>query len=439
MTKNNISDPELINDIENVYPLRSVAVQDVISNNQGFLTQWATLLFSVILLILLISTNLIYYPDIINVRSKLIGFNAPKEIITKQDGKIIKLFVNNNDFVREGKMLMWIESTAEHQEVINLDNLLDSSIYYLSNNSAKKINYFNTINFTHLGELQVYYQQLISAYQLFSNNYVNGYAQKKIKILTSDINGINILNSNLKKQKEITEEDIKLIKEEYEANESLYADKIISPQELRVGKSKLLNRQISIPQIESILISNDALSREKKKEIYDLQHTALEQKVAFAQALKTLKSHIDDWKKRYIVYASITGKVIFTIPLQEHQYLTNNKIVGFVNPMSSKFYAEVILPQSNFGQIHLGQKVQLRFDAYPYNEFGTVNGKLDFISNVASDTGFIAQISLPNGLHTTQNKFIQYNSGLKADALIITQDLTIYKRLVNRVLLETSR
>lgn len=439
MTNYNNREDELFNDIEEASPLRSSSINEVISRKQGFLTQWASLLFLIILIIIFIAINFIHYPDIIKVRAKLIGFNAPKEIMARQDGKIVKLFFKNNDFVSEGNMLFWIESTADHKNVIDLDILLDSSIYYLSNNEEKKINYFTENKFTNLGEIQTSYHQFILAYQLFKNSFINGFVQNKFEILNNDINGINISNSKLRKQKDLTEEDIKLLKEDYSAFESLFTDKIISIQELRVEKSKVLNRQLGIPQIETIILSNEALLRQKKKEIYELQHSNLEQKEAFVQAIKTLKSRIDDWKKKFIVYAPVSGKVIFTISIQESKFLTNTNNIGYINPLSSKYYAEVILPQSNFGKIFLGQNVQLRFDAYQYNEFGIVNGKMDYISNVASDTGFIAQISLPKGLLTTQNKLLQYNSGLMADALIVTNDITIYKRMVYSLLKETNR
>jgi HlyD family secretion protein len=33
--------------------------------------------------------------------------------------------------------------------------------------------------------------------------------------------------------------------------------------------------------------------------------------------------------------------------------------------------------------------VQLKVNSYPYEEFGYIQGKLDYISNVATDSGFL--------------------------------------------------
>jgi HlyD family secretion protein len=100
-----------------------------------------------------------------------------------------------------------------------------------------------------------------------------------------------------------------------------------------------------------------------------------------------------------------------------------------VNPLvSPEYYAILNLPQYNFAKIKTMQRVQLRFDAYPYTEYGFVNGQLNFISEFATDSGFSADIILPLGLITDQNKAIQYRNGLTAEARVITKDM----RLLNK-------
>ncbi len=431
---------EINNNFDNNHLLRSSEIHDLISNKKSFLSRWAIFLFFVIFSILLISTNFIHYPEIIKVRSKLIGFNAPKEIYSKKDGKIVRLFVKNNDYVFKGDMLMWIESNADHKEVLYLDKLLDSCIILLKKNKLDTENLFFTTNyFTQLGELQSNYEQFMKIYQNYSNSYFNGYSQKKIEYILSDINGIITSTNNLYKQKNIIEEDIRLINEGYVSNETLFKEKVISSQDLRIEKSKLLNKQLNIPQIDASIITNQAFIREKKREIFELGHIDLEQKLSFTQALFTLKNLVKKWKEEYIITAPIDGIVILSVPLQENHYVNNANILGFINPKYSKYYAEVILPQANFGKVQIGQNVQLRFDAYPYNEFGIVNGNFHFISTIASDSGFIAQVFLPDGLITTKNVQLQYSSGLLADALIITKDITIYQKFVYTILKNTER
>ena len=424
---------------KNIGAIRSETMQEIISQKPGFISRWSLVFFAMILILLILSSWFIYYPDIITAKATLTGFNAPKEIVARQEGKLVKLFVKNNDEVKAGDMIGWMEANAKHNEVILLSVLLDSTIDLLTDGKTEKVNYFQIYNFSRLGELQVGYQQFITAYQQYNDYLVNGFYEHKKTLLQKDLTGLVSVNTNLKQQKNITQQDIELTKEGFKANEYLFKEKVISQQDLRTEKSKVLNRQISIPQLEASVLSNEASYRDKQKEINELEHSISQQKAIFLQALQTMKSAVDEWKRKNIITAPVNGKVSFIIPLQENQYLALGKLLGYVNPLKSKYFAEVNLPQNNFGKIRISQKVQLRFDAYPYNEFGFVSGNLNYISDVSTDSGFIAQVELPKGLITTQNKKIQYSTGLKADALIITKNQRLMERLFNTISKQTSR
>ena len=123
------------------------------------------------------------------------------------------------------------------------------------------------------------------------------------------------------------------------------------------------------------------------------------------------------------------GRVFFTLPLQQNKFIEQGKLLGYINPPDSKYYVEISLPQQNSGKVDAGMQVQLRFDAYPYQEIGFVKGKLDYISPIASDTGFLATIRLDSGLVTNLKNKIQYKNGLQAQALVITKDMRLLQRL----------
>jgi len=423
-----------IKEIRNTFNNHGIEIDEIISSKPPFIVKWGITFFLILIFLFLLSSWLISYPDIIISRSRLIGFNAPKEIITKQEGKIIKIFTKNDSTIKEGEMIAWIEASVNHKLVIDLSYMLDSAITLLKRDSSEKLSSFTFNDFPQLGELQSYFQQFIIAYQQF-----NGFYQKKKKILISDLNGIKLTNENLQLQKSLTNQDIQLTQDGYKANEYLFSEKVISKQDLRTEKSKYLNKQLSIQQINALILSNEALFREKRKEIYDLEHSIELEKSSFLQALNTLKSNVEDWKRKFIITASVSGKIEFIIPLQENQYLKSGTLLGYVNPANSKFYAETYLPQNNFGKIRIEQNVQLRFDAYPYNEFGFVKGKLIYISNISTDSGFIAQIDLPMGLVTSHKNNIHYTNGLKADAVIITKNLRLIERLFYSLTKQISR
>ena len=408
--------------------LRSEAMNEVISRKPGFIEKWALLFYLTIIILLLGSTWLIHYPDIIKTRAILTSTNAPKEILSRQDGRIIKLFVQNNQPVSKGEIIAFIESNAVHEQVLNLSDSLDSTVIDLENNNTQHItNRFST-DFKLFGELQQNYQQFISAYQQFKDYLEDGFYLKKRKVLNEDLFYLIQNHSILEQQKALILKDLNLSEETYKANEQLYKDKVISRQDDRNEQSKLLNKQISIPQINASLLNNQSQQREKQKEITELEHSISIQKMIFQQSVQTLKSFVDEWEVKYIIRSPLDGKLNFLTPIQENQFIKSGKSLGFIVPDNSLFYAEVTLPQYNFGKIDTNQFVQLRFDAYPYQEYGFIKGRITYISDLPTDSGFLAHIQMPNGLITNQNKLIHYREGLRAEAQIITKDIRLVER-----------
>ncbi|OQP57765.1 hypothetical protein A3860_09060 [Niastella vici] len=417
---------------------RSEIVQDVLDRKPKFIERWAFPLFLIILIALSGASWFVQYPDIIETRATITAANAPKEIMPYQEGRIVKLFIKNKDIVKKGDLLAWIESTANHGEVLKLSTLLDSCIELISTGQNAAVSELFNTNFNNLGELQQEYRGFVSSLQLFNDYIANGFYTKKKRNIENDIQSLEGTRQTIQNQKNLTEQQLKLVEESYNMNNTLFKDRIISAEELRTQKANLLNKQMDVSKIDASLFSNEVQKREKRKEIEQIDHDISQQENIFQQALLLLKSSVDQWIKRYVLQSPIDGEVSLVIQLQENQFIQQGRLIGFINPRDSRFYAETYLPQQNFGKIATGAKVQLRVDAYPYQETGILNGKLDYISNVASDSGFLATIQFERGL-TTNNKFtIPYKNGLRAQAIIITKDMRLLQRLYYGLIKSTS-
>jgi multidrug resistance efflux pump len=409
--------------------LRSEMAQEIISRKLDFMEKWALLIFAGILLLLLAATWFIRYPDIIEAPATLTAFNAPKAIVIRQEGRLIRLLVHNNDKVNKNEVFGWIESTASHEEVLELSRQLDSSVDLLNKGQLEKVSRLLGRRFNNLGEIQQGYQTFITALQLFNDYVVNGFYVRKKNMLQSDIHSLENANQIIQHQKVLTEQDLKLAEETYNMNKKLYDDKVLSSEELRVEESKVISKRMAIPQFDASLLSNETEKRGKSRELDQIEHDISQQQLVFQQALQSLKSEVDDWKKKFILQSPLDGRVVFVIPLQENQFLQPGKLIGYINPDDSHVYAEAYLQQSNFGKLDTGLQVQLRFDAYPYQEVGFVGGTLSYISNISSDSGFLANVRLDGGLITNNNKAIPYKNGLRAQAIIITRNMRLLQRL----------
>jgi HlyD family secretion protein len=96
-------------------------------------------------------------------------------------------------------------------------------------------------------------------------------------------------------------------------------------------------------------------------------------------------------------------------------------------------YAELFVPQDKETQIQPGQKVLLKLAAYPFREYGTVEGRIDSIMPGAGSSGLTVKVTLTNGLTTNYRKQLPYRDGLAAEADIITADRRLSERLIDKM------
>lgn len=408
--------------------LRSTELNEIISNRPGFLVSWGVSIFFLIFVLLLIGSYFIEYPDIVTTKAKLTSINAPKEVITKTSGKLIRLIITEGKLVQQNEVLGFMESSADPDEVIMLSNITDTFQYLLQNNQVEFTPQYFKQDFKNLGEVQQAYQSFMQGFILFNQYLSSGYYLKRKAMLQNDLSYLQKLHSNLLQQKIIQLEDLSLADTTYKMNKRLYEEKVIARLDYRNERSKFLNKSMSIPQINSSIISNESSQHEKQKEIMQLENEIAQQKGIFSQALNTLKSQLEDWKNKFVLKAPVNGKIAFATFLQENQQLQSNQVICFVNPENAQYYAEVYIPQTNFGKVKTGQEVLLKFPAYPFQEYGSLKGKLDFISNISTDSGYLAKVVLQHGLTTNYKKQIQFREGLTAQGEIVTANMRLLQR-----------
>ena len=132
------------------------------------------------------------------------------------------------------------------------------------------------------------------------------------------------------------------------------------------------------------------------------------------------------WQFKYLLKAPVAGTVSFTGFFRENQEIKIGQTLFYVQPDSISYFVEMLVPQYNFGKVKKGQQVLLQ--AYPFEQYGTVVGKIDYINTTPSDSGYLAKVILPQGLITNYKKPLLYRNGLFAQADIITENMRLLQR-----------
>ncbi len=136
---------------------------------------------------------------------------------------------------------------------------------------------------------------------------------------------------------------------------------------------------------------------------------------------------------KYFVKAPIDGTLTYTGFLQENQEIKNGTSLFNVQPANTNYFIEMLIPQYNFGKVKIGQEVLLKFQAYPFEQYGSVVGTIDYINKTPTDSGYLAKVVLPKGLTTNYNKPLQYLNNANATAEIITENMRLLQRFYNNL------
>jgi len=422
-----------ISDSSDILPLRSNEVQEFISRKPNFFIRWGILLFFIVLILMGVICWFIQYPDLVTSKARLTSIISPKEVIARTEGKLQRIEVSNGVKVNKDQVLAYMESIAIPSSVMRVHNNLDSILLNISEDNTNQIiiffpDYTQQLFLKELGELQQPFQTFMQSFVSFRDYISNGFYLRKRDMLQTDVVNIIRLHSILQEQQSLLEKDVALSKQTFDANETLVKEKVISALDYRNEQSRFIAKQLSLPQLKSAIISNESQQNEKKKEIAELENQIIVQKNSFVQSLQSLITQFQQWELKYILKAPIDGVVQMEGFLQQNQFIRNNQVLFYVQPDSMKYFAEIVIPQYNFGKVGVGKEVLLKFQAYPSEQFGAVNGIIDYISPTPTDSGFLAKVVLPNGLVTSYGKQLRYQYGLVAQADIITENMRLLER-----------
>jgi len=413
-----------------VEELHTEDIQDIVGSPPGSLMRWGITWVLIVLLGMLALTSFIRYPDVIKAQVRINAANAPKAVISRVSGNIVKILVKENDPVAEGQLLAWMESTADHRQILNLADKLDAIRNGHSEGKGMNI-ILDAPKGLRLGELQSSYQAFYQSYLTYSAATGNGIYLKRKTFIKNDLQHVSMQRSQLGEQGKLNEREFNLAEKNFERYDALAKKKIISSSEYEEQQAVFLAKQHPLQQTQSALLANENSYVAKMKELADLENQITEEKSKFAEALNSLISEIEKWKSQYILTARQSGTVAYTGIIQLNQYIQVGQEVFRIDPGSTQFFGEAKVPQYNMGKVKEGQEVLVKLDGYPFEEYGVLRGRMMRMTGAPyQDSIFLSKIKL---LPITPQRHIQLTTGMIGTAEIITEDASLFKRLARNI------
>ena len=140
----------------------------------------------------------------------------------------------------------------------------------------------------------------------------------------------------------------------------------------------------------------------------------------------TLLFEIDNSRNQMTpVLANVKGRAYLLKGLESNP----KAFMLVVLPVVTSYEVQLKLPTKGIGKVKLGQRVLIRLDAYPSNEFGFIEGRIASLVPVSLDNHYRANVKLTNGLITNTGQVLPVQPLLQGVAEVMLDD----KRLLDRI------
>lgn len=424
--------------LEQDSPFSDVAIHDLIGQPPGWILKSGILIVFFVVIVMIAFCMVIRFPDRIQAVAVVTTENPPIEIVAKGNGKIEKLFVEDQQKVQKGDLVAYFENTTKAEDVKRLQQFLKE--FDLAKNSTAYL----AINFPEniaLGSFQVEgttFEQRFNEYKYFLQK--KG-SQAKILALGKEVEKIQSLNKVSEKEKGLLQQEQEWNRKETLRFKSLKEQKTVSDSEYEKKELDYIRSQRLSESLEKEMIRNqiriDELHSRQMELAEDRKSTDSEYRFALIELKNRVANKIREWEDRYFLRAPVSGTCNVPVELVENTVLNSGEALAFIVPgnKAGEIIAQAKVSITGIGKIDRGDRTLLRLDPYPYKEFGSVESKVGDISLMPqveeSGENRFYTVTIPIGktIETDYHKEIPYRPNMSGTIHIITKDKSLFYRI----------
>lgn len=388
---------------------------------------------------LITASVVIKSPDIIVAEVRISGMIPPQVLKSKGSGKLIMIIDSLPQKCVAGNYIACLQNSADAKDVFTLKEVLQSF------NPLEDYTSFPNYRHLSIGELSPAYYNLercLQAYQeseSADNDYLFKINALKARIVDDSM--------SLKYYQKLYDNDkqLCLIKEkEYVTDSILHSRGALLEEKMNLSRIDYLkSRRELMSEIRTIETYEHNLQeyhREMQHLRYLYENARRNSQNEVLDAFNTLKSMIAQWENQYVFKADRDGTVEYANIVSENSFISVGEPVFTLAGDNNEYYGVALLPAVGAGMIANGQKVIIKIAAYPYEEYGYLQGVVTDISmNFTNEGGYYVYITLPNGLNSSTGHVFSAVKAMIGRAEIVTTDKRLFEktfRHINRLLTE---
>jgi multidrug resistance efflux pump len=416
--------------------IRSEEVQDILGRVPSWITRNGVIMIYSVFAVLLTGSWVFKYPDFIIAPIVVTSENPPAKLLARVDGKITDIYVSDKQKVEVNQLMARFESPLNYNDLVDLKLHLKWLGPFLSSFDPARKTIFKP-NYA-LGEIQTQYTDFLKKYGDYLAFAERNYYPKKVQSLVDQVKMSRTFYERQVERRKIMEEETSVSRNKFRRDSALYKKGVLSLEEYERSKGDYLSRQSELQGMRTTLAETQLKINEADQAVMDKVNQADQEKknlqLALTEANNNLMGAIDVWELNYLVKSPVAGEVTFSKFWSKNQNVAKGEIVFTVIPThESKLLGKVQLKRIGSGKVKAGQRVNIKFDNYPYMEYGIVEGIVNRISKVPTNDNYALEVDLPKGLVSSYGVNFEFNNEIQGTAEIVTEDMRLIQRIFNPI------
>jgi HlyD family type I secretion membrane fusion protein len=357
--------------------------------------------------------------EVAQARGKLIPKGEVFQVHAVDSGKVVRIAVQEGQTVAAGQVLVELDTELARKDVERLEHLLQSS----------QLELLQTQGLLDKTKLQAETRAAIAKTTL---------NMQEAAIAQSKNNAVN--NQDLLSQ---FQTDARAQEERLQRLKPLTQQGAISQENLFAAEQQLRDRQRSITERQNALQQTQAEASRLQIELAQKQEEARQSQLEAQQQIQQLTVKLTELQakvketqilleetkaklRQRFLRAPANGVILALNVRRSGVYTQPGQTIAEIAPQGQPLVISASLPSSEMGFVKVGLPVNVKLDAYPYQDYGIVSGRVSAISSDSKPDQQLGQIyrvevALNRDYVNAKGQTFKFKPGQTAVAEIVTR------------------
>lgn len=203
--------------------------------------------------------------------------------------------------------------------------------------------------------------------------------ERRLKATVDElVHDLDLLERNIETQ----QKQAGLAQIQAERIRELVARGTVSLDELQRREIAALGQRLAVQTSERELAGKRAQLVQARIALEQLPTVASERQRTLREALANVQQRLIELEaRRAVVVRAPAGGRVAAIPALAGAAVESGALIATIVPEGAALHARVFVPTRAIAKIHDGQKVSIRYEAFPYQKYGTFKGRVLGVSD----------------------------------------------------------